>query len=113
MQTDVDVLVVERPAGIRTNTSAIFRGVVSSESVRASNRATSAKRRDAGYFAAGKYAVAESAIDSEHFVVSEAGFQGQLRDDIRRRVKRIIGDVGTGAGGGGIEKSTTGAGGAQ
>ncbi len=43
------------------------------------------------YVFAGEDAVAEAAEHAEHFVVSETGFENDLRDDIGRRIKGVIG----------------------
>ena len=43
-------------------------------------------------FFARKHSVAETGIDSENFIVSEARLKSQLGYDVRRRIERIVGD---------------------
>src|ERR1700728_3689938 len=123
MQTEVQVLVVKRPAGIRADAPAILRRVEGSKGIGARSRVAAAKRCAAGHFPARIYPVTEAVIQPVYLVVSESRFENHLGDDVRgrvegiarrqsaggrrRRIRRVEG--GRAIGDGAVIKTTTGA----
>src|ERR1700726_112711 len=95
MQTEVDVLLGERPAGVGANAAAILGAVGGQRCARGREAATG---RAGKILRAGKYAVTEAAVNAENFVVPETRLEGRFHDDIRRWVKGVIGQVSGGAG---------------
>src|SRR3984957_2148903 len=98
MQSEIDVLVVERPACVGANAAAVLRAV---EGLRRAWPRKASAARAGKILLAGKNPVAEAAVHSEHLVVSKARLKGKLRDDVGRGVERIVGNIGSGGCGGG------------
>src|SRR5258708_3723188 len=82
------MLVGEGPPGVGAKAAAVLRTIEGL--CRARGREAAAARTGKIFFA-GKYAVAEPAVDPENFVVSKARLKDEFRDDVRRRVEGIAG----------------------
>ena len=97
MQTENDVLIEEIPAGVGSETAAVFRGVIGAQSAGTCNRGVARARPSLadGEVCAGEDAVAEPVIQSEDLVVPKTRIERDLGDDIRRRVEGICGCRGT------------------
>src|SRR5205807_9707295 len=90
VQAEVEMLVGERPPRVCPVAAPVSRDIMSEQSI-GSDICRRRTRKACGGLAAGKYAVAEPAVDAENFVVSEARFKGQLHHDIRRRIEGVVG----------------------
>src|SRR5258708_37195889 len=82
------MLVHDRPTGIGSEAAAVLRAVEGSQGRWACDAVADGGR--AG-IAARECAVAEAGIHPEDFVVSKAGLEYRLRNDVRRGVERIAG----------------------
>ena len=89
MQSEINMLVCKGPAHVGAKAAAILGRIEGSRSIRA-RLGCGAADGGCSYVFARKDAVPETAVHTENFVVAEAGLEGQLRDDIRRRIKRIV-----------------------
>src|SRR3954471_1354606 len=84
----VAVLLIEREASVRADSAAILGRVKGAKSIGPGCRAkTNCGCRNVF---AGEHAVAEAAIDTEHFVVAESRLKRQLGDDVGRRIERVV-----------------------
>src|ERR1019366_4861788 len=83
VHTEDDVLVIEGPASVSAEASAVFRGIKSS------GRADGGAGRS--YLTAGKYTVAEPVEEAEDLIVTEGGIDGGLGDDVRGGIKGVVG----------------------
>ena len=94
MQAEVYMFVGKRPAGVGAEAATILCAVVGAPSVRPRG-CTAAAGSQGGNVFAGEDPVAEAAEHAEDFVVSEAGLENQLGDNVGRRVKGIAGSRST------------------
>src|ERR1700722_210755 len=86
VQSEVHVLIGERPAGIGANPATVARAVKRSDRVGTSGAVAD---RGGGDVFAGKCAIAEARVHTENFVVSEARLEPQFGDDVGRRIKCV------------------------
>src|ERR1700733_10314050 len=87
MQTENNMLVGEVPAGVGADASTLFRGVEGSDGV--GSRHAIADGCGRRYLATRIDTVRESICEAKNFVVSKAGIEGGLDDDIGRRIGRV------------------------
>ena len=87
MQAENEMLVVEGPASVGADASAVLRSVVSFVCIGRGRRAARLARK---ILHAGEYAIPEAVEDSEYFVVSKAGIESQFGDNIGRGIEGVI-----------------------
>src|SRR5271156_1043341 len=101
VQAEVDVLAKKGPSRVGAETATVLRGIKSSQAIGTGHGAAAAKCGSACHFAARVDSIPEAIIDAEHFVVSKPWLEHSLGDEVRRRIERIVGQVGGGARGAG------------